>query len=391
MKAADIPTIRFSIPFADLASVPSLRREIPVDSQIGITDGAASLQTGFPPLNSQPKASGGVPPFGSDVNGILYETTAWTRWYNAAAAVTRDAGFVTDIGGYPEGAVIPSALLPGWYWRSVVDDNLVDPDLGADAGWVVDRRVRLQSNLTIYVATTGSDSTFGLSSGSPFLTLQAAWDFCQSTFDLNGYSLTIQVAAGTYTAGLAGEGSMVGAGTVTILGDATTPSNCVISTSGSSLSFNNGAAATVSGFKLVSSAGSCLVVSKACNIVTGSLEYGVAAVSHIIVANGGILFIGAAYTISGSAGRHFDCGSVGLLQADAGSFLVSLIGTPAFTTFAFVQNGSLIRPVGLTFTGSATGARYFVSSNSTIDTSGGGANFFPGSTPGATSTGGQYV
>ena len=48
------------------------KNTIPNASQIAITPGAASYNDGFPPLTRTPVAAGGVPPFGEDMNGILY-------------------------------------------------------------------------------------------------------------------------------------------------------------------------------------------------------------------------------------------------------------------------------------------------------------------------------
>ena len=67
-------------------------------------------------------------------------------------------------------------------------------------------------------------------------------------------------------------------------------------------------------------------------------------------------------------------------------------GTPAFSTaFATATRLGVINVGNITFTGSATGTRYDVVLNSVIDTSGGGANFFPGDVAGTTATGGQYA
>jgi hypothetical protein len=41
--------------------------------------------------------------------------------------------------------------------------------------------------------------------------------------------------------------------------------------------------------------------------------------------------------------------------------------------------------------GTISGARYISQRNSVIDTNGGGANFFPGSTAGSTALGGVYI
>lgn len=138
MKAADIPE-RFPIPFGEDAGVPTYRRTIPTASQIGTQDGAASLETGFPPLTFTPVAAGGVPPFGADFNGILYRSTAWSRWQNAGGGVPYNAAFSAAVGGYPEGALVATASVDpsdlGLFWFCTTDDNTTDPDAGG-AGWI---------------------------------------------------------------------------------------------------------------------------------------------------------------------------------------------------------------------------------------------------------------
>ena len=46
----------------------------------GATPGTASYQTGFTSVNMEPIASGGVPPFGADFNGILKAATTAQIW-----------------------------------------------------------------------------------------------------------------------------------------------------------------------------------------------------------------------------------------------------------------------------------------------------------------------
>lgn len=133
MKRTDIPT-KLPIPFANSAGV-SFIRTVPTASQIGSTDGAASLTDGFPPLTFQPVASGGIPPFGEDMNGILNQMSAWTRWQSAGGQVAWDSGFSSLIGGYPLGACIASATTAGAYWVSTTDNNTTNPD-ASGAGWL---------------------------------------------------------------------------------------------------------------------------------------------------------------------------------------------------------------------------------------------------------------
>lgn len=124
---------RLPKPFAASAAGGYIRT-IPTASQIGIVNGAASLTDGFPPLNMTPLASGGVPPFGQDFNGILNWVTSISQWYQAGAPTIFDPTFAAAIGGYPKGAVLQSATLDGRFWRSTAESNTADPD-GGGAGW----------------------------------------------------------------------------------------------------------------------------------------------------------------------------------------------------------------------------------------------------------------
>lgn len=131
MQASDIP-VKLSIPFANSAGAGYVRT-IPVNSQIGTQDGAASLTDGFPPLTFVPVGSGGVPPFGQDMNGILKEITQWTRWLNAGGLVKFDGTFSAAIGGYPAGALLLNAAGNG-FWLCIADNNTNNPDT-TPTGW----------------------------------------------------------------------------------------------------------------------------------------------------------------------------------------------------------------------------------------------------------------
>lgn len=133
MHSADIPG-KLPIPFANSAGGGYIR-SIPQASQIGITDGAASLTDGFVPLNATPIGAGGVPPDIKDMNGILFEISGWARWVAAGGPVTFDAGFAAAIGGYPLGGVVQSSVSAGVFYVSTVDDNLTDPEGVGAAGW----------------------------------------------------------------------------------------------------------------------------------------------------------------------------------------------------------------------------------------------------------------
>lgn len=116
------------------------KNSIPVPSSG--TPGAASYTDGFPAATRTPITSGGIPPSGLDMNGVLYEVTDPVRWFGAGAGFPYDATFATDpnIGGYPKGARVLRADGSG-YWLSLVDNNLTDPDTGG-AGWAPDGGAR---------------------------------------------------------------------------------------------------------------------------------------------------------------------------------------------------------------------------------------------------------
>lgn len=107
---------------------------IPTPSQIGIANGRASFTDGFPPLNFQPVSAGGVPPFGGDFNGLLFQITAGLQWQQAGGPIIYDPTYSAVIGGYANRAVIASATTPGLWWLSTADNNTSNPDTGG-ANW----------------------------------------------------------------------------------------------------------------------------------------------------------------------------------------------------------------------------------------------------------------
>jgi len=397
MKRSDIPS-KFPIPFGNSAGAGYIR-QVPTASQIGVTNGAASLTDGFVPLNFLPVGSGGVPPFGQDMNGILNQISAWSRWQSAGNPLTFDATFATNIGGYPAGAIL-SAAAGGNLWLCLTDDNTSNPDTGG-AGWVAIGvgRTRLYANLNLYVATTGSDSNNGFSAGSPFATLQKAWDYLQSSVDLNGFSVTINVADGTYTAGILGQGSIVGQNTasaVTFQGNATTPANCVVNvTNSNSFATLTGAFFTVNGFTMTatgsaSAATGCALRTNQGTIIFQNCRFGACSVAHLSAGGGGAIFTNGANTIFGGAPNAWFAAVSGNINVANSSW--TLTGTPAFSgSFVAAQTSSTVLAASVSFSGSATGQRYNAIQSSTINSFGSGANYFPGSIAGSADSTSTYA
>lgn len=193
------------LPFAEAGA----KNDIPVDSQIGITGGAASLTDGFPPLTRTPLSAGGIPPSGLDMNGILYEMSAVIRWANAGGGYPYDAAFATDdnVEGYPKGARVLRSDGLG-YWFNTVDNNETDPEAvgAAAAGWVPD----FQAGSTAVTMTNANVTLTALQYGKPiiiitglltsnlnliFPAIAKSWIVINNT--TGAFTITCKTAAGT--------------------------------------------------------------------------------------------------------------------------------------------------------------------------------------------------
>jgi hypothetical protein len=202
MQSSNIPT-KIPLPFAYNAGV-GYKNTIPTDSQIGVVNGRASLNDGFPPLNFVPISSGGVPPFGSDVNGILNEITAITQWQQAGGFFFYDSSFSTTIGGYPKGAILQSSSNSG-LWISTAENNTTNPDTGG-AGWM---SLAFEGSQAITV-TTADVTVTQLQSAYPVLIISGALTAARSLImpaivgewivqnnTTGAFNLTVKTASGT--------------------------------------------------------------------------------------------------------------------------------------------------------------------------------------------------
>lgn len=127
MQASQVP-VKVPLPFA---SDSTLVTPTPLAAPGG---GRVSWQQGFTLLNMLPIASGGIPPFGQDMNGVLQAISAWAWWQGAGGQVAYDSAFSTENNGYPLGAYVQAANGIGW-WLCTIDNNLTNPD-AAGTGWM---------------------------------------------------------------------------------------------------------------------------------------------------------------------------------------------------------------------------------------------------------------
>jgi hypothetical protein len=261
-------------------------------------------------------------------------------------------------------------------------------------------RPRLTANTTLYVSTSGADSNDGLTAGTPLRTGQAAWNKAIG-LDVNGFTLTIQFADGTYTAPMVCSGIIVGLGAqrgVVIQGNTAAPDNVVFSTTNAEcVSAWNGADIDVRCIRVQASGPGGAYTASGCGLFAGNaatinfdnMRFGACGSAHIAAYAGEVTSDGIPYTIEGGAPTHIAANAGGLV-AIQNSF-VTITGTPHFSqAFAVAAGNATVLAGNCIFSGGATGPCYLAAANGVLSTLDSNPNYFPGDSAGSVSTGGQY-
>lgn len=251
-------------------------------------------------------------------------------------------------------------------------------------------RERLTANRTYYVRTDGVDTNNGLANtaGGAFLTIQRALNVVIGNLDFGGYTVTIQIADGTYAGGMTISAPWTGGGSLVINGNTTTPANVIISASAClNMTANLPGVLTVRGFKHTG-AGTTLLNNGGGNIEFNAIDFAGTGFAHVQTAlPTSIISVAGSYAITacGATTNHY-YGSAGLIQRKSGVIpTVTITGTMAFSTFANMSQNSILQMASVTYNIAAatvTGRRYNAATGSVIQTSGGGASYFPGDVAG---------
>ncbi len=251
-------------------------------------------------------------------------------------------------------------------------------------------REMLTADRVYYVSPTGSDSNDGLSSVAPFATIQKAIDAANSELDFAGYTVTVQLADGTYNEAVTVKPmiGMAGTNSLVIQGNATAPSNVVINATGTGFYLGGkSVAAYIKDMEITAT--SVCVAADGSSVNLGNIVFG-SAVIHVQSTNYAFVSFVSDYSIAGSAATHLNATVAGIINCI--SMTVTINGTPAFSSaFVAAFANCYVRVSGNTYSGSATGTRYSISANSVVFTSGAPSTYLPGDAAGATNTGGQYL
>lgn len=280
----------------------------------------------------------------------------------------------------------------------------------------------LSANKTFYVnIVTGSDTLDagrGESAGKPFKTLNACLQYVSANYNLNRFSVTIEVAPGDYGK----------ANTLLPAYQTTTGSIIIQGTGESKADVRIGSALLVYDVKYILKHVTLQQVDVSAGIVgniraeAGTIEvydvdldargvsYGIGSYYPLCALTGGhiriwasndaasptgVSIIGNGDTVSGWAGVQ--TGSLLEWAADiniTGGLDFAIAGVMVSYGGAFIRSYSSMTNPGrvpeLNVSGDYTGKRYFVGTNGIVSTRKAGAEYFPGSTAGETYLGGQY-
>jgi hypothetical protein len=135
------------------------------------TPANAANDTGFPSITMTPVSAGGIPPFGADMNGVLFALANALQSLQSGAVYAYDSTFSAAIGGYAKGALLLKATGAG-YWVSTADNNATNPDSGG-ANWV--DLAAFLSALGKYVDVLPTGSANVMTSSITLPTLNAAF------------------------------------------------------------------------------------------------------------------------------------------------------------------------------------------------------------------------
>jgi hypothetical protein len=306
-------------------------------------------------------------------------------------------------------ALVSGELLAGGMVGLMYDGNhfqlawaATSPGTGSTGGM-------LTASQAYYVnVNTGSDSNNGLSAGTAWRHIQYALGFV-SKINLNGYTVTINVANGNYSA----EAPIIlprinGVGTINLTGNTTTPSSVVIASplGPAIMTATQGVTGyVIAGFMLSSAAnntsnnwpGSAMWIGYGGSVQIYNMALGACAAYMLFPQGGTIQVLGADsplgsgfVQISGNA-QGFGFAVGGTLALDGPTITITAAVT--MTQFVVSDDGGLVRAPSCTFNNpsNVTGSKYLAFNNGTIDTVGGGISYFPGSTAGSTSNGGAYA
>lgn len=216
---------QITVPFA----TSGLKNAIPAAANP--VTGNAGYDAGFPATNMTPKEAGGIPPFGQDFNGILFDITTALQFIEAGGVFPYSSSFATAVGGYPVGATVLRSDGAG-LWRNTTPNNTSNPE-SFGVGWQPEGSVNssiAMSNANVTLSAVQAARNVILITGTLtanlnmiFPTYQRQWSVVNNA--TGAFSVTCKTASGSGVAVPTGS-------SVLIYGDGTNISSIATGTSG---------------------------------------------------------------------------------------------------------------------------------------------------------------
>ncbi|MCB1467174.1 MAG: DUF2793 domain-containing protein [Rhizobiaceae bacterium] len=246
-------------------------------------------------------------------------------------------------------------------------------------------RELLAENRTFHVRTDGDDGNDGrdATSDRAFATIQRAVDAALA-LDSGLSDIEILVAPGTYVGSVVVGTALAGRGRLILRGTGGAAADVVISAPGGhAVSLANGARLDVRRLTL-EAASRGLDANNRAFLEFSDLDFGDCGAAHIYATDARIVGSGN-YRITGDAPYHV----VALTRAyiTISYNAIDMPATRSFSgAFAFALSQAIIEAYSCTFTGTATGTRYYAGVAAIIFTAG-GVGYFPGSVAGGVDAG----
>ncbi len=221
-------------------------------------------------------------------------------------------------------------------------------------------RLILTGTTNFYVSPSGNNANDGLSSSTPWQTVQYAASYMRDKVDLSGYHGIVNLAAGTYAENVAVCGSVMGGIQFFIKGDETTPGNVIVGTGGNApgIYTRDFGVVTVSGVRILGG-----VQATQCGVVdigksgssTPTVEFGQATGGvHLNAGDSGYINVIGPYAIVGDAYYHASGNTFG--RVNLGGQAVTLPGSRTF--YAFINSsfyGQIVANGAETYSGAGAG------------------------------------